>query len=148
MDPIPGMALLDHMATVFNFLRKLHTVSTVAAPTHSPPNSVRGFPFLCTLSSPSSPCCKHTQPCPVPGDSHVVNLDGAEAASFLYKTRDSAHHLTGAENDYSRACYNIGSIFLRIRKPFNWFHFLNPLFFFSYLMLFLFFSSKSLTGIW
>ena len=124
------MALLDHMATVFNFfLWKLHTVSTVAAPMHSPPNSVRGFPFLCTLSSMSGLCCKHTHPCPVPGDSHAVNLDGAEAASFLYKTLDSVQHLTGAKNDYSRACYNIGSIFLRIRKPFHWFHFLNPLIF-------------------
>ena len=34
----------------YSFLRNLHTVSIEAEPVYIPINSVRGFPFLCTLS--------------------------------------------------------------------------------------------------
>ena len=34
----------------FSFLRNLNTVSTVAAPSYIPTNSVQGFPFFHTLS--------------------------------------------------------------------------------------------------
>jgi len=37
--------------SILNFLRNLHTVSTVAVSTYIPTNTVGGFPFLHTLSS-------------------------------------------------------------------------------------------------
>ena len=37
--------MLNHNS-ILRFLRNLHTVSTVAAPTYIPTNSVGGFPFL------------------------------------------------------------------------------------------------------
>ena len=43
--------IAGHEAALFLFfLRKLHTVSTVAAPTYIPTNSVGSFPFLFILS--------------------------------------------------------------------------------------------------
>ena len=50
-DICPGVGMLAHIATIFSFLRNLHTFSIVAAPVYIPASNLGGFPFLHTLSS-------------------------------------------------------------------------------------------------
>ena len=51
-DICPGVGFLDHMVTIFSFLKELSIlVSIVAAPNYIYTNSVVGIPFLHILSS-------------------------------------------------------------------------------------------------
>ena len=52
LDIIPGVGLLDHELTLFLVFRGTSVLfSIVDAPVYIPTDSVRGFPFLHTLSS-------------------------------------------------------------------------------------------------
>ena len=51
LDICPGVGLLDHMATLLNFLRNSILFSIMIALTYIATNSIGEFPFLHILSS-------------------------------------------------------------------------------------------------